>query len=455
MGKNNKKTAPEAAPAAAAAPNVQTPANNDPNKEAVLQHFVNNYTGMSPDATVTALERIAKYVHDDPKACEHLNITPETQKGLNELVLIGMTTLVITEVVAQKTAFGITMNKAHFEMVKQIAADMGTPFVGNYLPTQVSDDVVEVEISEETINPEKDAKEAIQEESSVAEQPVEIDPTKFQSEKDLEAALKYIMVSEKGAFLKFQRATALLKSYLLIKAGDNADEKKKINETSVGDLLNNVFAIVGRMPIVLTGFGKYLYRETSASMSPVFAFCKLRDASKSEKGVPSVSSPELVGITRNLIEYCANDGIATEESKIEGYKKDIAVLSSKDKKKNAKGIEDLTAKIEVCKTNIQHFKDVIDCTHNPSFDIADSFLEDYTNPESENYKTARKAFGFVIDSYYNRDDAKTVNQDQLKKDVQQILGVIINMFRNPSEQNTEYSETRLTIIGASAETPKN
>lgn len=453
MGKNNKKPAvPPAAPA------TQKPAQSvaDPNQAALTQHFLDNYSGLSPDAAVTAMERIAKLAHDDPKACEHLDITPEHQKFLNELVLAGMTAMIVVDIQARKSAWAVTMSKTQLDIVKKVALEIGAPFVENYLPTTVATDAtdgeekVEVTMSPDTLNVSAETAKAAEEETTIAETAVEIDPTKFASEEDLKKALIYILTSEKGVFLKFSRTAELLRSYKLIHA-ENDEQKKEINDMSYGDLLNEVFAIAGRMPLILSGFAKYLYRETSAALNPTLAFLKLRDASKNKTGVPSVSDEALVGIARSLVTYCAEDGIAAETKKIEDIKKDIKVLE-KDKKNNAKGIEDLRGKIAVCEANIEHFKDVIDSTHNPQDNIASTFMADFDDTSSDNNKLARKTYSFVIQSYYAKAVEDGAKRDDLKKNVQQMIGIITNMFRNPSDQISAYSTAHLIDL---TQEPKN
>lgn len=447
---NKQKKIPAAAPAAEAQEQAQL--------SVPVEKFIREYQGMSPDSTVTALERIAKMTHDDPKACEHLNITPEHRQLLNELVLAGMETLVVTEIVARKSAFAITMTETQFDVVKRIAAEIGAPIVANYLPTVVSTDengekTVKVELNDKTVEVSKETKNKIAEEEAVSKKEVNLDPTKFESEADLIAALTYIITSEKAIFLKFTRSSELLRSYMLIKAGEDEAEKKKIKEMNSGDLLAKVFEYVGKLPIILTGFGSFLYRETSQSMSPVMAFCKLRDASKNATGEPSVSDETLVGIQRSLLEYCIKDKTDVANANIETIKKDIALLS-KDKK-NAKGVEELNAKIATIETNKQHYADVLECVHNPSGNFADTFLEDYADSNSENYKNARKAFAWISSSYYGTDEAKAANQEALRRNVQQYIGIITNMFRNPSDQ-LNYCTANLVEVGQkSGEDSKN
>lgn len=453
---NNKKQKPANIPAGA--PAAEAREKQEP-VSAPVQKFINEYQGMHPDSIVTALERIGKMTHDDPKACEHLNITPEHRQLLNEFVLAGMQTMLVTEIVARKSAFALTMTETQFDVVKGIAAKMGAPIIANYLPTVVSTDengekTVRVEFNEHTVDVSEETRAQIAEEETIAKKEVNLDPTKFESEADLVAALTKIITSEKNVFLKFTRSSELLRSYMLIKAGEDEAEKKKIKEMNSGDLLAKVFEYVGKLPMILAGFGGFLYRETSHSMSPVLAFCKLRDASKNSTGEPSVSDEVLVGIQRSLLEYCVKDKVEAANASIETVKKDIALLS-KDKK-NAKGIEDLNAKIATIEANKQHYADVLECVHNPSGNFADTFLEDLADNNSENYKNARQAFAWISSSYYGTDEAKAANQEALRRNVQQHIGIITNMFRNPSDQ-LNYSIANLVEIGttASTESSKN
>lgn len=449
MGKNNKKPAVDAAPAVNNA--TKTNVSATPEQIALTQHFIKNYSSMSPDSCVTALERIAKMVHDDADATQHLNITPEHQQFANELVYTGMMALVVTEIVAKKSAFAVTMSKAHLELVQKAAESLGIVFDGNFLPapTATDADAVEVQMNSETVKVDNKTASAVKKEEEIRTNDApELDPTKFSSDQDLAKAIEYILISEPAVFLKFTRAAGLMKSYLLIKAKDDKNEKEKINALSHGELLEKAFAAVGAIPIVLNGFGKCLYRETSQNASPVVAFTFLRNASKNKTtGEPTMSDSELADVTKVLIKYTASNMITDEQNKITKAEKDIVMLS-KDKK-NAKGVEDLKKKIEAYKSNIDHFNEVIDNAYNPSDEIAKTFIEDVQNAESENYKLARKLLSTIGQTYYGS-DLKTLNQEDLRHNVQQMIGIITNLFRNPSEQIDGYSTANIVELKSSA-----
>lgn len=417
-------------------------------------------SGMNINSTVIALERIGKMIYDNPNAKQQFNLTDEQIRNYNEFVLSGMTSALIVDIAAKKSKWSLTMNKAQFEIVQRVAADIGVTFDAKFLPAPDESDNVTVEISNDTVNIPKEIVVAAKEETEVVESSVELDPTKFQNEDDLAHAMDYIVLSEKAAFKKFTRIAALLRSYRLIQAKDNAEETAKINEKSHGELLQEAFDImssskaVTHMPIIFNGFGKYIYSETANAMSPVLAFCKLRDASKNSAGVPTVDDNSLVGILRVLVSYTANKGIAAEEAKMTEHKKNLDALS-KDKKKNAEGIKDIEGKIAVCKANIEHFNNVIDATHNPTSDFADNFIEDYEDVNSECYRRARQVFKYITQSFYGEELTKKSNQDYLKKNVQQYIGIITNMFRPAANQFDQFSSSRLIDLQNTEGAEKN
>lgn len=456
MGKNEKRAAmPESAPA-----NKKKP--QDQEKQLITKPAeglnLKNYEGMHVDSTVTALERIGKMVYDNPRAKEQFNLTDEQVQNYNEFVLSGMTTALVIDIAAKKSRWSIAMNQAQLDVVKRVADDLGVSFNTKLLAAPAEDGTVVATFSPETVEIPAEVEEAAKKEVEAAEATIELDPTKFKSEEDLATALNHIIVSEKGAFAKFVRTSALLRSYRLLKANDN--EKKVIEAKSMGELLEEVFDVIAKaktinnMPIILNGFGKYIYRETSQAMSPVLAFVKLRDASKNSAGVPSVDNETLVGIVRTLVNYCANNGIKAEEAKIADHKKNLAAVS-KDKQKNADAIKGIEEKISICEANIDHFKNVIEVTHLPNSEFADDFLEDFVNTESETYRRARQAFKYITQSYYGEDFIKTVNQDHLKKNVQQYIGVITNLFRPSANQFEQFSESRLIELSPVEEVEKN
>ncbi|WP_173431827.1 hypothetical protein [Sharpea azabuensis] len=446
--KENRAAIPEAAPGKE---------NNQENTVAKVMNSANkNYSGMNPDSQVIALERIGKMIHDNPRAKEQFNLTDEQVTNLNEFVLTGMTTALVIDIAAKKSAWAITMSQHQFDVVKRVANDLGVTFNTKLLAAPTGDGNVSVQLNSETVNIPEDVQKAAKQEVASAEASVELDPTKFENEEDLATALNHIIVSEKGAFAKFTRTSALLRSYRLLKAGENAEEKKKIEAKSVGELLSEVFEVIStsktinNMPIILNGFGRYIYSEVSQAMSPVLAFVKLRDASKNSAGVPSVDDDTLVGIVRTLVSYCANNSIKAEEAKIADRQKDLKVLS-KDKKNNAEAIKGIEEKIATYKSNIEHFKDVIDVTHSPNSEFADDFLDDYDNPESETYRRARQAFKYITHSFYGDDFTKEANQSHIKKNVQQYIGLITNMFRSAANQFEQFSESKLIDLTAKPE----
>ena len=456
MGKNNNKPA---MPAAAPAVNTKKQEVTVTKPGTMIPPV--DYQALSPDNAVIALERISKLVHDDPRGKEMYNLTDEQYQMYNEFVLAGMTTVLMVDILAKRSKFAATMHKTQLQIVERVANDLNIHFDVKALPAPDANGNVKVEISAENVTANKEIVAAAEEEAKTAESAVELDPTKFASEDDLAVALNHIIISEKAAFLKFTRTSALLKSYRLIQAGDDAEAKKKIEERSIGDLLSEVFSVIenskviSHMPIILNGFGKYIYRETSQAMSPVLAFVKLRDASKNSAGIPSVDNETLVGIERTLVAYCANNSIKAEEAKLADHEKNLAAVS-KDKKKNAAAIKEIEDKIAACKTNIEHFNDVIAVTHEPNSQFADDFLEDYNNSESECYRRARQAFKYITQSYYGEELTKSSNQESVRKNVQQLIGLITNMFRPAANQFDQFSESRLIeLIKSTEEESKN
>lgn len=447
MGKENK--APKIP---GAAPKTSTPKESNTKSVDITRPVIGNtpYKGLSPDETVIALERIGKMIYDNPNAKNQFNLTDDQISAYNEFVLAGMTATLVVDVVEKKSKWSLTMSKAQFEVVKRVAKEIGVTFDEKYLPASDEAGTVNVQLNNESIKIEEKTKEAIEKEIEIAKSEVNLDPTKFQNDEDLAAALNYIVVSEKSAFLKFTRTVALLKSYRLIQASKDEEAKKAIESKTHGELLSEVFNIISNsknsnMPIIFNGFGKYIYRETSQAMSPVLAFCKLRDASKNSAGVPSVTDDMLVGILRTLIEYNVNAGIAAEEAKIEEHKKNLKALG-KDKK-NQKAVEDITSKIDICNANIEHFKDVIQCVYCPTSEFADNFLTDYEDKDSKTYRRAHQAFKYITQSMYGDDATKAANQDHVEKNVQQYIGIFTNLFRPAADQFDQYSSSKLIEIG--------
>ena len=431
MSKNKKPAqAPVVEPAAA--------------EEASVAHIVpaagafrKDFDGMDANHIVDCLTGLKEMVHDDPHAAQKFNMSEEQVQYFNELTMCGFATMIAIEVKSGHSPFAMGMKMHQIEAINAVSQYTGITIDVKALPAPTEESTVEVPST--AVKVEKEAATAIAKEVAEAKKEVELDPTKFASDDDFVKAVNHILSTEKNAFSKFERSVALYR-------GDDAEAIKKIDDMSYSQILEDIFERVDRIPILLNGFGKALYSKVSQFANPVVAFCMLRESSRNKTtGIPAVDDTTIAEIVKVLVKYCANQYIAENDAKIESAKADIEVLS-KDKKKNAKGIEDIQNRITTLESNKKHYEDVIQYVYSPSSALADDFIDDYDNHESENYRAAREAYGFITRAYYGADKAKSLNQTALKQNVQQYIGVITNLFRSPNQQLMAYKEAYITEL---------
>lgn len=415
--------------------------------------FRKDFTGMDANHVVDCLTGLKEMVHDDPHAAEKFNMSEEQVQYFNELTMCGFATMLAIEIKSGVSPFAMGMRTKQIEAINAVSKYTGVTIDTKALPAPSKEEVVTVPST--AVKVEKEAAAAIAKEVAEAKKEVELDPTKFENEDDFIKAVNHILSTEKNAFSKFERSVLLYRSYYKIKAGEDKEAIEKINNMSYSEILDDIFERVDRIPILLNGFGKALYSKVSQFANPVVAFCMLRESSRNKTtGIPAVDDSTVADIVKVLVKYCANQYIAENDAKIETAKADIKVLS-KDKDKNAKGIEDLKNRIKTLENNKQHFSDVINYVQSPSSNLADDFIDDYENKDSENYRAAREAFGFITRAYYGADAVKSLNQAALKQNVQQYIGVITNLFRSPNQQLMSYKEAYIVDLTVEGEPEKN
>lgn len=450
MSKNNKPKTPPQAPVVE--PEVVETAITQPIAPAAAG-FRKDFDGMDANHIVDCLTGLKGMVHDDPKAAERYNMSAEQVHYFNEITMCGFATMLAIEVKAGNSPFAAGMSQHQIEAFNAVSQYTGITIDVKALPAPK--DNGEVEVPSTAVKVEKPVAAAIAKEIAEGTKEVELDPTKFENDDDFLRAANHVLSTEKNAFMKFERVVALYRSYYKIQAGDDKEKSESIDNMSYSEILEDILTRVDRVPILLNGFGKALYNKVSQFGNPVIAFCMLRESSRNKTtGIPAVDDSTIASIVTVLVKYCANQYVAENDAKIETAKADIELLS-KDKKANAEGIKNLEDRIKTLEANKAHYEDVIGFVLSPTGTFADEFIDDYENKDSENYRAAREAFGFVTRAYYGADKAKELNQTALKQNVQQYIGVITNLFRDPTQQLIAYKEAHIADLDATGESEKN
>ena len=443
---NKKDKAPKKAPAAPAAQSTE----KKPEKKAEVLDMTNfvksvqttSVEGLDPNRRVDLLRMLHETFRMDVNAAERYHMSPETIAKINEISAIGQIAALACEVTYAKNPFAVRMNLSQLEAIKEVGTAVGVSIDTKALPAP--DESGAVEISSEAIKVDKETKEKIKAEEEIREVSVELDPNKIENEEQLILAIKQIMVTRENVFQKINESLNFYQAYRKIQASRSDDKNalEKENKVSRIDLLRDMAKLVGDCPLVMQGVGRYMYQVTATSKSPITAFCMFRNTTKNRKtGAYALSDEEIAEYVRTLVEWTTDLKIAKEEQRIDELKKNLEVLK-KDEKKNEKGIKDTEEKIETATRNIQHFKDVISYVACPTNEVPANFIENYLAKDT----TAIRTFKAITDSYYDDIVIKEMKQDGIRHNVEQLAGIITNMFRDPTARLEEYSEANLVDL---------
>jgi hypothetical protein len=270
------------------------------------------------------------------------------------------------------------------------------------------------------------------------------DHTKIETPEQLGEALGFQLVNLKVASPVERLITAaqFYRSYLEARAekSDNPEaEVAKIHENSLADLLQDISTMVPPT-FAIEGFGKHLCKLAESNGSIIPAFNLFRKASINKTtGKCKFSDEECAVLVRVIIVWNASAQIAS-------ISKDIKLLN-KDAKANAKAIEQCTAKI-------QHQQDIISLASEPDFDIADNFIAAYKDNEHAKHNLAVALYNSIISTYYPDADIPELEVDTALLNVQQRIGIIINLFNSELGKRDDYSEENLIAFSTEDEKPK-
>ena len=376
-----------------------------------------------------------------PNAASKLGISQETVDKVNAFTAHGWVATAAFEMMYGQSEFATTLRVAQLPAFIEAAADMNIVINQKALPAPSKEGTVQIPST--AIKPSKEAKEQIKKEHDVLVKKPEVDPTKIDSEEALKEAILFIMADRQNTIEKITDSIDFYRSYLLIQAEKSEkpeEEKKSINDKSNVALFEEISKLVHDCPLVITGIGSKMGMFTGTTKSPISAFCMLRNAAKNRKtGEYSLSDQEVADLTRIIVVWTTNLKIEKYEKNIEDHEKNLAELN-KNEKANAAGIEDVKGKIESCKNSIEHLKEIISCVTNPSSEVVDTLNDKY----AEKDRAAQSIFKQILEGYYLDVDSEKADITDIKHNVQQRAGIIVNLFRDATTPLTEYNEANLT-----------
>lgn len=391
--------------------------------------------GMDANHTADTLTNVRRYFLDDPQAAAHLGIAPEAVQRVNRIAAIGSAALMLHEIVRGKSEWAGSMKRAELAAVLETAPMLGFTFDQKLLPSMTGDaeEVVTVPAGAIAVSPE--TKKAVEEEAAAAEKEIAKSPADIKSPEELKDALLHYLSTVTNGYQKFATVIPFYKAYLKIQAGEDKNKIAEIDNKTDVETLREITAIVGKCPFTLNGQGHFMLTQTKFYKSPVLAYCNFRNAARNRKtGVYAITDEECASYVKVLVEWVIATEIANIKANIESTKENIKVLS-KDKKANAKAIDDQNAKIKKYEDTIKQYEEeVMSYINNPSAE----FVETLIKLKKEKEPNAVRAWGVIVNSFVDY-NFKEVNQQDLDHNVEQWAGIITNYFRPTSEQLSNYS----------------
>lgn len=381
-------------------------------------------------------------------------------EGLTAIEDAMIIDIAVTEMIVRKNPSGLILsgNEKNYTQIRLLASEMGVTlpeFKNLKTPTKEQlrlagltdvngEGKVLLQLEDKNIS--KEAKEKVKAEQKLRDDAKTkeylTDHTKIENEDQLKEALGFQLVNTKIASPASRLITTaqFYRSYLEARAekSNNPEaELAKIHGYSLSELLQDVSTMVP--PSFTTeGFGKMLCNRIASTKSVVPAFELFKRCFKNRKtGKYSFTDAEIADLVRILVVWEAT-------AKIANLGKDIKLLS-KDVKANTKAIEKANEEIK-------NKQELITYVTEPSFDLADNFIAAYNDENNEMHKTAKETAKSIIETYYKDVDIPELEMDTMLLNVQQHIGIVLNMFNSPVGKRDEYDEKN--IISLSTEENK-
>lgn len=453
--KNKKSPAQQAAEEAAAqqAPKVENPA--------VKTAISGIKSGLSPDATVMALNGLKGMIHDNPNAAAYYNLSEDTIHSINVFTLTGFATVLAIEVHENKSPFAQMMLKNQVEAVNAISEFTGVAIDTKALPAP--NEKGKIRIPSTAIQVSDDTKKKI-----AAEEKLEgvTNPAEVTSPEQLAASLTLLISrGNEGIIVRMRRATDFYRGYLTIQANKAEDKKAALEEVknkSYSDLLSEMAAVVGPCPVGLVG-NAGLFRKNFVNVGTIIGpFCMYRRNADKIDTKGALTNDFIADLVRIMITWSCKEEISKAEK---GIKENERIVKKNEEivKENKDATEVNIAKsaikahkdyIEKCNNTINEMNGIVIGMNNPSIEDVDNLIDNYNKKDDTDadYKRAHLIVDQIINTYYKGTDLTKVDMDSLLHNVQQRAGIIVNLFRDPLSQSIAYSESNITEI-AQAEAP--
>ena len=369
--------------------------------------------------------------------------------------------IAVSEAIVRKNPMGIIFcsNEKNWMMLQELAKDMGV-IIPEFkslpkptkeqlkaagleaVPGQVVLKLEDKHISNETKQKvQKEAK--LNDDAESGKKEYLNDITKITTDDQLKEALGFQLVNTKvvSPLDRLIQTAQFYRAYLEARAEKSDDPKAelaKIHELTIADLLQEISTMVPPS-FTAEGFGRLLCKRIVDTQSIVPAFELLKRCGRKRNSTEfKFTDEEIAAFTRVLVVWKASAAIAELGNTIKRL--------SKDAKKNAEAIDKANA-------DIKAEQDLMGYVTDPNFDLADNFIAAYNDKENPLHKSAIEAAKAIVETYYKNSDIAELETDSLLLNIQQHIGMTLNLFNTSDLRRDEYSAENLIEFPEKAEKP--
>ena len=360
--------------------------------------------------------------------------------------------IAVSEAIVRKNPAGIIFcaNEKNWTMLQELAKEMGVTIPEfKSLPKPTKEQLAaagleaapgQVVLALEEKHVSAETKKKVQHEAKLNEEAQSgkkeylNDPTKIETDEQLKEALGFQLSNSKipSPLDRLIQSANFLRAYrdVIAKKSDNPEaEHTKNKELSIADLLQDISTMVPAS-FTAAGFGKLLCKTITDSQSIVPAFELLKRCGRKRNSSEfKYSNEEIAAMVRVLVVWKASAAIAE-------FGKEIERLTKKDAKKNADAIA-------AANENIKKEQEFMSYVTDPKFDLADNFLAAYNDKENPLHKSAIAAAKSIIETHYKDADVPELEVDSLLLNVQQHIGMDLNLFNSIDLRRDDYSTDNL------------
>lgn len=378
----------------------------------------------SSDSQATVIGVLNDRFFKDKDAAKNTGLPQETIGKINEINALAAVVWMSQEIMNGNSNFSVTMRAGMLEKIKEVAGSIpGFSISTEKLLPGSSDGTVQVpstavEITEET-------KKAL-EEDAAAQQAANGKTYKVEELNDatFKEALNYLMTTHDGETIidNLNKAVDLYREYKMYHDKKNSETYKNMSKCAI---FLEIRKLTGKVGILGSGIGNWAYFVTVSVGTPIPAFCSLRNSAyDAEKKEYKYSDQEIADLVKMLV-------ISRANMTIEEHKLAISKLDKNDKEG-----------IETHNSAIKHAEEAIGMMSNCNADYMNGFADKFKTTDAKERNGVHRVITGIIGSYFKDlpdEKVAAIKEDSLVDTIKYYIGYITNLFREPSNQLTDFN----------------